>query len=60
MRLPGCDRPVGRASLRHKENPGEKRMGRKIVIMGAGAVGGYAGSHMVQAGEDVTFIDPWP
>ena len=36
------------------------RSGRKIVIMGAGAVGGYAGSHMVQAGEDVTFIDPWP
>jgi 2-dehydropantoate 2-reductase len=35
-------------------------MGRKIVIVGAGAVGGYAGSHMVQAGEDVTFIDPWP
>jgi 2-dehydropantoate 2-reductase len=35
-------------------------MGRNIVIMGAGAVGGYAGSHMVQAGEDVTFIDPWP
>jgi 2-dehydropantoate 2-reductase len=28
--------------------------------MGAGAVGGYAGAHMVQAGEDVTFIDPWP
>src|SRR5438477_6414976 len=35
-------------------------MSRKIVIVGAGAVGGYAGSHMVQAGEDVTFIDPWP
>lgn len=35
-------------------------MGRKIVIMGTGAVGGYAGAHMVQAGEDVTFIDPWP
>jgi 2-dehydropantoate 2-reductase len=35
-------------------------MGRKIAIMGAGAVGGYAGAHMVQAGEDVTFIDPWP
>ena len=34
--------------------------GRKIVIVGAGAVGGYAGAHMVQAGEDVTFIDPWP
>src|SRR6187399_2687705 len=35
-------------------------MGNKIAIFGAGAVGGYAGSHMVQAGEDVTFIDPWP
>src|SRR5499425_1240657 len=35
-------------------------MGRKIAIVGAGAVGGYAGAHMVKAGEDVTFIDPWP
>jgi 2-dehydropantoate 2-reductase len=35
-------------------------MKKKIAIFGAGAVGGYAGAHMVQAGEDVTFIDPWP
>jgi 2-dehydropantoate 2-reductase len=35
-------------------------MGKKIAIVGTGAVGGYAGAHMVQAGEDVTFIDPWP
>src|SRR5262245_57757156 len=35
-------------------------MGRKIAIVGAGAVGGYAGAHMVQAGEHVTFIDPLP
>jgi len=35
-------------------------MGPKIAVVGAGAVGGYAGAHMVQAGEDVTFIDPWP
>jgi 2-dehydropantoate 2-reductase len=35
-------------------------MRRKIVIVGAGAVGGYAGAHMIKAGEDVTFIDPWP
>jgi 2-dehydropantoate 2-reductase len=33
---------------------------KKIAIVGAGAVGSYAGAHMVQAGEDVTFIDPWP
>jgi 2-dehydropantoate 2-reductase len=35
-------------------------VGKKIAIVGAGAVGGYAGAHMVAAGEDVTFIDPWP
>src|SRR5262245_25970800 len=35
-------------------------MGHKIAVVGAGAVGGYVGAHMVQAGEDVTFIDPWP
>jgi 2-dehydropantoate 2-reductase len=35
-------------------------MGKKIAIIGAGAVGGYTGAHMVQAGEDVTFIDSWP
>ena len=34
--------------------------GNKIAIVGAGAVGGYCGAHMVGAGEDVTFIDPWP
>jgi 2-dehydropantoate 2-reductase len=38
----------------------EENMGHRIAIVGAGAVGGYAGAHMVQAGEDVTFIDPWP
>ena len=35
-------------------------MGNKIVIVGAGAVGGYTGAHMTKAGEDVTFIDGWP
>jgi 2-dehydropantoate 2-reductase len=32
----------------------------RIAIIGAGAVGGYAGAHMAQAGEDVTFVDMWP
>src|ERR1700726_3675308 len=35
-------------------------MGKKIVFVGAGAVGGYSGAHMAKAGEDVTFIDSWP
>src|SRR5436189_4411765 len=34
--------------------------GKGIAVLGTGAVGGYAGAHMVQAGEDVTFIDFWP
>src|SRR4249920_2695927 len=54
-----CDEPGRRPSLGCKAC-GEENMGRKIAIVGAGAVGGYAGAHMVQAGEDVTFIDPWP
>jgi 2-dehydropantoate 2-reductase len=33
---------------------------KKIAIVGAGAVGGYTGAYMVKAGEDVTFVDPWP
>src|SRR5262245_35795443 len=41
-------------------NAGEESVRPKIAIVGAGAVGGYVGAHMVQAGEDVTFIDPWP
>jgi 2-dehydropantoate 2-reductase len=32
----------------------------RIAIVGAGAVGGYAGAYIAQAGHDVTFIDPWP
>ena len=32
----------------------------KIAVVGTGAVGGYAGGHMAQAGEDITFLDPWP
>ncbi len=35
-------------------------MGQRIAIIGAGAVGCYAGAHMAQAGEDVTFVDMWP
>src|SRR5436190_22140304 len=49
----------GRGCVCRQENAGGS-MGRKIAIVGAGAVGGYAGAHMAQAGEDVTFIDTWP
>ena len=32
-------------------------MADKIAIMGPGAVGSYVGAFLVQAGEDITFID---
>jgi 2-dehydropantoate 2-reductase len=35
-------------------------MPKRIVILGAGAVGGYVGGHLARAGEDVVLIDPWP
>ena len=33
---------------------------KRIVVVGAGAVGGYTGGHMARNGIDVTFVDPWP
>jgi 2-dehydropantoate 2-reductase len=35
-------------------------MGKRIAIVGAGALGGYVGGHLTRAGHDVTLIDPWP
>ena len=35
-------------------------MAKRIAVVGAGAVGGYAAAHMAAAGHDVTLIDPWP
>jgi len=32
----------------------------RIAVIGAGAVGGYVGGLMAQAGHDITFVDPWP
>ncbi len=35
-------------------------MGKRMVFVGAGAVGAYVGGHIARSGEDVTLIDPWP
>lgn len=35
-------------------------MGKRVMVVGAGAVGGYTGGHLARNGVDVTFIDPWP
>src|ERR1044071_4635893 len=49
--------PASGAEARRRN---EMATGKKIAVVCTGAVGGYAGAHMVQAGEDVTFIDFWP
>jgi 2-dehydropantoate 2-reductase len=35
-------------------------MGKRIAIVGAGALGGYVGGYFAQQGQDVTLIDMWP
>ena len=35
-------------------------MKKKILIFGAGAVGGYVGGQLARAGQDVLLVDPWP
>ncbi|HMH89357.1 MAG TPA: 2-dehydropantoate 2-reductase N-terminal domain-containing protein, partial [Steroidobacteraceae bacterium] len=35
-------------------------MGKHIAVIGAGAVGGYVGAFLTEAGSRVSFIDPWP
>ena len=35
-------------------------MPERIAVIGAGAVGGYVGGHLIRLGHDVVLIDPWP
>jgi 2-dehydropantoate 2-reductase len=35
-------------------------MGKRIAVVGAGALGGYVGGHLAHQGQDVTLIDMWP
>jgi 2-dehydropantoate 2-reductase len=34
-------------------------MGKKILFVGAGAIGSYLGAFLSRAGHDVTLVDPW-
>lgn len=38
---------------------GGMTVGKRIVVVGAGAIGGAIGANMVRVGEDVTFVDGW-
>src|SRR5579859_5189476 len=51
-----CD-PAILAEIAARE---ETQMPERIAIVGAGAVGGYVGGHLIRLGHDVVLIDPWP
>jgi 2-dehydropantoate 2-reductase len=34
-------------------------MGKKVLFIGAGAIGSYIGSFLAREGHDVTLVDPW-
>jgi 2-dehydropantoate 2-reductase len=56
LRRPGPAAIPSRPFTSHRE----ETMGKRVAIVGTGAVGGYTGGHMARNGVDVTFIDPWP
>jgi len=35
-------------------------MAKRLLFIGAGAIGSYIGSFLARAGHDVTLVDPWP
>src|ERR1043165_5197453 len=35
-------------------------MGKRIAVVGTGALGGYVGGYLAHHGQDVTLIDMWP
>jgi 2-polyprenyl-6-methoxyphenol hydroxylase-like FAD-dependent oxidoreductase len=54
LRFRAC---AAKVAIRYEEH---EAMSKRIVVVGAGAVGGYTGGRMAQGGEDVTLIDAWP
>jgi 2-dehydropantoate 2-reductase len=48
-------------SLRSVEScKGKRAMDKRIVVVGAGAIGGYTCGNLANNGFDVTLIDAWP
>src|SRR5207302_6349116 len=51
-------KPAYHATRRGTE--GASQMDKRIVVVGAGAIGGYTGGNLAHNGFDVTIVDPWP
>src|SRR6266481_7124522 len=52
-------RPAGEPRRPAAQTTREDRMAKKILFVGAGAIGSYIGSFLSRAGHDVTLVDPW-
>ena len=35
-------------------------MAKRMLFIGAGAIGSYLGAFLARAGHEVTLVDPWP
>src|SRR5439155_27260231 len=56
------DSPLQSKHLRNHTpgtHPWEGVMAKKLLFVGAGAIGSYLGSFLSRAGHDVTLVDPW-
>src|SRR2546425_6408263 len=57
----GAERPGERLDVHAPKFSGyDRRMAKRIAVVGAGALGGYVGGTLAHLGHDVTLIDPWP
>src|ERR1700741_604618 len=62
---PTCTNPRFSIMRSRRSSPGcrqlkEETMGKRIAVVGVGALGGYVGGWLAHSGEDVTLIDFWP
>src|SRR4029453_418616 len=57
--IAAAPRPAGKTSTAPGRKTLEDRMAKKILFVGAGAIGSYIGSFLSRAGHDVTLVDPW-
>src|SRR5262249_3927477 len=52
-------RRASRVIMRPTNRPEDNTMAKKLLFVGAGAIGSYLGSFLSRAGHDVTIVDPW-
>src|SRR6476620_4390923 len=43
-------------TIRHSKTNNKRKFPMRILVVGAGAIGGYFGGRLLQAGNDVTFL----